>query len=141
MEDLDAPEVQNLRVGPMPEGTLFVEKEFGGGWAELWAEYEGVKFYALVKLGEQATPEEIERVGVKLTGIPASYWEQINEGWDEAGWNWYRTVEASRDGVLIFGDYGTGRMGSYLLILQTTERDYHEYEADYETWYKSIRLR
>jgi hypothetical protein len=125
----------------MPEGTRFVEKEFGDGWAELWAESEGVKFYALTKRGEQATPEEIERVGVKLTGIPADYWEQINEGENEAGWIWYRTVEASRNGVLVLGDYGTGRTGSYLLILQTTESDYAAYESDYETWYKSIRLK
>ncbi len=125
----------------MPEGTTFVEKEYGDGWGELFAESDGVKFYGLAKLGEQATPEEIERVGVKLTGIPAQYWKQINEGKNESGWNWYRTVEASNKGVLVLGDYGTGKMGSYLLILVTTVSDYEEYESDYEAWYRSIRLK
>ena len=120
---------------------VFWEREFGGGWAELWAEYEGVEFYALTKLGEHATPKEIERVGVEITGIPARYWKQINEGRNEAGWIWYRTVEASDGTNLVIGDYGTGRMGSYLLILVTTELDYWEDESDYETGYQSIRLR
>ena len=124
----------------MPVGTVFVEEQFGGGWFELWAEYQGVKFYALAKLGEQATPEEIERIGVKLTGIPAGYWKQIDQGRNDNGWNWYRTVRASRNGVLVFGGYGTGRRGSYLLILETTERDYQAYKSDYHEWYESIRL-
>jgi hypothetical protein len=124
----------------VPEGTRFVEREFAGGWGELWAEHEGVKFYALAKLGEQATPEEIEKVGVQLTGIPNSAWKTINEGENQAGWIWFRTVEASQGGKLILGDYGTGKRGSYLLILETTESDYREYKADYEKWYASIRL-
>jgi len=124
----------------MPVGTKFVEREYEGGWGELWADSEGVKLYALAKLGEKATPEEIERVGVKLTGIPSSAWKTINKGENEAGWIWYRTVEASKNGKLILGDYGTGSKGSYLLILQTTEDDYDEYESDYEYWYQSIRL-
>jgi hypothetical protein len=124
----------------VPQGTRFTEKESAGGWGELWGEHEGVKLYALAKLGEQATPEEIEAVGVKLTGIPASAWTQINEGENQGGWKWYRTVEAVRNGKLIVGDYGTGPKGSYLIILQTTVSDYEENKADYKTWYQSIRL-
>ncbi len=30
----------------MPEGTKYVEREHGGGWGELYAEYDGVKFCA-----------------------------------------------------------------------------------------------
>jgi hypothetical protein len=124
----------------VPEGTKFREKESAGGWGELWAEHDGVKVYALAKLGEWATPEEIEAVGVKLTGIPASAWTQINEGKNQAGWKWYRTVEAIRGGKLIVGDYGTGPKGSYLILLETTESDYEENKAAYKTWYQSIQL-
>lgn len=125
----------------MPEGTRYVEKETEGGWGELWAEYEGVKFYALAKLGEKATAEEIEKVGVKLTGIPSKAWKTINKGENEGGWIWYRTVEASDGKTLVIGDYGTGKKGSYLLVLVTTEKDYEEHKADYATWYQSIRLK
>lgn len=93
-----------------------------------------------MKRGERATPNELERVGVAVTGIPASGWKQINEGERESGWNWYRTVEASDGRTLALGDYGTGPRGSYLLILVTTERDYVDDEDDYITWYESIRL-
>jgi hypothetical protein len=124
----------------MPGGTKYAEKEFPGGWGELWAEHEGVKFYGLAKLGEKATPEEIEKVGVQLTGIPSSSWTTINQGKNQAGWIWYKTVEATKDGKLILGDYGTGPKGSYLLILQTTESDFNEYNADYVKWYQSIQL-
>ncbi len=61
-------------------------------------------------------------------------------GENEAGWIWYRTVEATKNGKLILGDYGTGKKGSYLLLLETTDADYDEYKAEYLKWYQSIRL-
>lgn len=125
----------------VPAGAQLAEKEFGGGWGELWCEHDGVKLYALAKLGEQATAEEIEKVGVKLTGLPASAWKTIDKGEKSHGWNWYRTVEASQGGTLVFGGYGTGPKGSYLLVLQTTETDYAAYKADYKAWYESITLK
>jgi hypothetical protein len=124
----------------IPEGTKLAEKEFGDGWGELWAEHEGVHLYALAKKGAQATPEEIEKVGVKLTGIPDSAWTQIKEGKNESGWIWYRTVTAKKGGKLIIGDYGVGKKASFLLILDTTEADYQENKADYAKWYESITL-
>jgi hypothetical protein len=124
----------------VPTGTKFAEKEFGDGWGQLWAQHEGVTLYGLAKLGERATPAEIERVGVKLTGIPSSAWKEIGKGENKGGWLWYRTVEASDGDTLIIGDYGVGSRASYLLILVTTESDYREYEADYKTWYQSIQL-
>ncbi len=77
---------------------------------------------------------------MNLTGIPASKWKTINKGKNEAGWIWYQTVEASSGGKLVVGDYGTGKKGSYLLILVTTEEDYQVHKSDYHTWYDSIRL-
>lgn len=124
----------------IPEGTKLAEREYGGGWGELRAEHEGVKLYALAKLGEWATPEQIEQVGVKLTGIPGSFWTTVSQGENKQGWTWYRTVQARGNGKVIVGDYGTGKRGSYLLILETTEADFKQYEPDYVKWYQSIRL-
>lgn len=124
----------------MPVGTQFVETQYGGGWAQLNAEYQGVRFFAMTKLGEYATAAEIEDLGVKLTGIPARYWKQINDGEHEHGWTWFRTVEASNGGKLVVGDYGIGPKGSYLIVLETTESDYRAYRSDYVDWYNSIRL-
>jgi hypothetical protein len=124
----------------MPVGTVFAEREFGDGWAELFAEHDGVKFYALTKLGTYASPEEIEALGVKLTGISGNYWKQINSGKGENGWTWFRTVEAGLGERLVFGDYGLGPRGSYLIVVDTTETDYRHYKSDYKEWYRSIRL-
>jgi len=124
----------------MPEGTRFVEKESKGGWGELWAQHEDVKFYGLAKLGEKASAEDIEKVGVRITGIPSSAWKTINKGENQGGWIWYRTVEARANGKLVLGDYGTGPKGSYMLLLETTDEDYNEYKADYVKWYQSIKL-
>ena len=124
----------------MPAGTRFVEREYGGGWAELFAEHEGVKVYALTRLGEFATAEEIEALGIQLTGIPDHYWRLINEGANQNGWTWYRTVEASDGHTLVVGDYGTGTRGSYLIVLITSEADYRAYKSDYIDWYNSIRV-
>ena len=124
----------------VPEGTKFAEKEWGDGWGELHAESDGVHLYGLAKKGAPATPEEIEKVGVKLTGIPSSAWTQLKEGKNAGGWIWYRTVVASKGGKLIIGDYGAGKKASYLLILETTESDYKENKADYVKWYESIQI-
>mgnify|MGYP003335235192 CR=1 FL=1 len=124
----------------VPSGTEFVEREGPNGWAELYAEYDGVQLYGLTKRGEQATAAEIEAVGLKITGIPASKWTTINSGKNQNGWKWYETVEASQGDTLIVGDYGTGPSGSYLLLLRTTSSDYRAHKADYISWYNSIRL-
>jgi len=49
-------------------------------------------------------------------------------------------VEATDGTVLLFGVYGTGPKGSYLILLQTTVKDYEEHKADYRKWYDSITL-
>ncbi|MBI2194604.1 MAG: hypothetical protein HYU36_21705 [Planctomycetes bacterium] len=54
----------------IPQGTECEEKEWDGGWAGLYAESEGVKFYGLCKL-EEVSAKDIEKFGVKVTGIPA----------------------------------------------------------------------
>jgi hypothetical protein len=124
----------------IPEGTKFAEKSYTGGWNELFAEHDGVRLYALAKLGEKASPEDIEKVGVNLTGIPDSAWKTINKGENQGGWIWYRTVEAEKNGKLVIGDYGAATKGSYLILLETTESDYQENKDDYQTWYHSIQF-
>lgn len=124
----------------VPQGVTLVESEGVNGWARLVGTYDGLSLYALTKRGEQASPAEIAAVGIALTGIPASRWATIDSGENQGGWHWYETVEASQNGTVIFGGYGTGPSGSYLLLLQTTESDYIAYRSDYLTWYNSIRL-
>ena len=36
----------------VPEGTKFEEKEYEGGWGALYANYQGIKLWAVGKLGE-----------------------------------------------------------------------------------------
>ncbi|MCM2255675.1 MAG: hypothetical protein NDJ94_08395 [Vicinamibacteria bacterium] len=125
----------------IPAGTRLVEKDWGEGWAELWGDHEGVKVYALAKLGEQATAAEIEKVGVKVTAIPTEAWKEIDSGHNANGWNWYKTVKAQKGDRVVFGGYGTGRRGSYLVVLMTTKSDFAAYEAEYKEWYESVKLR
>ena len=124
----------------VPEGTKFVEKEAADGWGFLYAESEGVEFYALAKLGTQATAEEIEKVGIKVSGIPEKYWKVIDKGEKKGAWKWWQTVEASDGHNLVFAGYGTGPKGSYLCFVKTTETDYNENKADYRKWYDSVTL-
>jgi len=123
-----------------PSGVQFKEKEHGGGWGALEATHESIKFLAVGKLGEQANPEEIEKFGVNLTGVGAGHWKQVDKGQNKNGWKWYHTVEATDGKTLLFGGYGTGPKGSYLILLQTTVKDYEEHKADYHKWYNSITL-
>jgi hypothetical protein len=124
----------------VPPGVKFTEKGHGGGWGSLEATHGGIRFLAIGKLGEHATAEEIERYGVRITGVAAAHWKQIDRGQNRNGWTWFRTVEAVDGQKLIFGRYGTGAKGSYLVLLQTTVRDYEEHKADYRKWYNSVTL-
>ncbi|EDY22304.1 hypothetical protein CfE428DRAFT_0429 [Chthoniobacter flavus Ellin428] len=123
----------------VPEGAKVQTKEWGGGWGGLYSEHDGVTLYAVAKLGEPESAEDIEAFGVKLTMIPDDGWTQIDKGTGK-GWKWYRTVKATKGSKLAFGGYGVGPKGSYLLILVTTAADFKEHQADYEKWYESIRL-
>ncbi len=124
----------------VPADTRLVEREYGDGWGGLYAEVDGVDLFGAARLGSDASPEEIERFGVSLTGISADHWTRIEEGEDRNGWKWYRIVKAEAEGRLIFGGYGTGPKGSYLLVLRTTAGDFAENRADYDEWIRSVRL-
>ena len=123
----------------IPPGTQMKPKEWPGGWGGLSGEYEGVTFYGVAKLGAPESAEDIENFGVKLTGIPPDAWTEIDKGQGN-GWTWYRTVKATQGSKLVFGGYGVGPKGSYLLIIVTTPDDFTAHRADYEEWYKSIHL-
>jgi hypothetical protein len=123
----------------VPTGTTIKEREWGGGWGQLWAEHEGVKLYGLAKLGAKESDQEIEKFAVRVIGIPANEWKLIDSGKGQ-GWERYRTFEAVRGDRLYFGGYGVGRRGNYLLYLETTVSDYNAHKADYRKWYESVRL-
>lgn len=124
----------------VPVGIRLKEKQFGPRWGELTAKYGVVTLVALAKLGDKATPDEIERVGVKITNIPAAEWRVIGRGRNEGGWLWWKTVTAERNGMRIIGDYGAGNKSSYLMLLITTEDDFRSDQANYKRWYQSIQL-
>ena len=120
----------------IPEGASVEEKE-EGSWGALYATYQGVEVLGYARLGE---PEEIEAFGVKETGISADRWEQIDSG-EGDGWKWYRTVQATSGDKTVFGGYGVGPKGSYLILLRTTPADFEAHRADYAEWYESVELR
>ena len=123
----------------IPEGTRMKDKEWGGGWGELWGDSEGVKFHGLAKLGAKETNADIEKFAVKTIGIPAAEWKMIDSGANR-GFERYKTFEAVRGSKLYFGGYGVGKKGNYLLYLETTVQDYDAHKGDYKKWYESIRL-
>jgi len=124
----------------VPQGTYFKEVEYGNGWGSLTADYDGIRLFAIGKLGSKESASEIEKYGVKVTGVPYHSWRKIDEGNYSNGWTWYRTVEANSKGRLLFGGYGVGGKGSYMLVLTTTPEDFESNRADYMKWYNSIQL-
>lgn len=123
----------------IPKGTQMHTKEWAGSWGGLYGAHDGVTVYGVAKLGAPESSQDIENFGVKLTGIPDEAWTELDKG-SGNGWKWYRTVQATQGAKLVFGGYGVGPKGSYLLILVTTSSDFEEYRAEYEKWYNSIRL-
>jgi hypothetical protein len=124
----------------VPVGVAMKEREWGGGWGGLTADFEGVKLNGLAKLGAKESDAEIEKFAVRTIGIPAREWTRVDSGEHQQGWERYRTFQATRGAKLYFGGYGVGRQGNYLLFLETTVADFNAHKADYMKWYESIRL-
>lgn len=123
-----------------PEGAELREREWSGGWGGMAGSYGGVELYGLALLGACVDRREIEKFGAKVSGIAEERWRRIDEGRDCGGWKWYRCCVARSEGTVVFGGYGTGPAGSYLLFLKTTAEDFEKHEADYLKWYRSVRL-
>lgn len=124
----------------VPNGTKIATKDSADGWGLLYAESEGVKLCGWAQLGRQYSAKEIEAYGVKVTGIPADCWKQLDEGKARGKFTWYKTVVASNEDTTAVGIYGIGPRGSYLLLMITTPDDYEASKADYKAWYESITL-
>ena len=80
------------------------------------------------------------RLGRILIGIPASAWSKTDQATNVRGWERSYVFKANVGSRLIFGMYGVGRKGNYLLYLDTPPGDYMDHKADYDKWYESIRL-
>ena len=125
----------------IPAGTAVKETEQGGEWGGLTAVREGVKLSGLAKLGAKETDEAIEKYAISKIGIPASAWTKVDEGTDANGWSRYRVFKATQGAKLVFGAYGVGPKGNYLLYLETTPADYDAHKDEYDKWYESISVK
>jgi hypothetical protein len=124
----------------VPPGTKLVDKDRDDGWGLLHGEKDGVELYACAQLGRHYEAKEIEDFGVKVTGIAADNWREIDAGKTREDWTWYKTVVATEGETAYAGIYGIGPRGSYLLLLKTTVADYQENKAAYRRWYDGIKL-
>ncbi len=124
----------------VPKGAMLVEREQPSGWGELSCKHDGVEFYALAKLGEAEEKKDIRSFAEKTYGVPSQKWTKFDEGKNDNGWIWYEIYVAEKGESLIFGGFGTGPKGNYLVFLKTTKEDYEQHKADYKTWINSVKL-
>lgn len=123
-------------------GTAWVAKDFGDGWGGMRAQKGVLAFLGIVNLGRFATPAELERSAISVTKVPGPGWRKTDEGRNANGWKWWRTYRASLAGQdrVLFAVLGTGKRGSYMLLLETSEADFAAHQALYEQWYRSLTL-
>ena len=76
------------------KGTKLRARDMGG-WGALVAEHKPVTLLAMARLGEKASPREIEAFGQKITGIDGKHWKAVDSGSGVNGWQWYRAAAAS----------------------------------------------
>ena len=74
--------------------------------------------------------------------VPAAGWRKVDQGRNAAGWKWWHTYEARNDaaGRVLYTVLGTGRRGSYILFLDTSQADFTRHRALYKQWYDSLTL-
>jgi len=123
-------------------GTKWAARDFGQGWGGIGAKIGVLEFVAIVKLGYFAPPKELGAAAILLTGVPASAWSKSDEGKGQAGWNWWQTYQVRNNaaGRLLFTVLGTGKRGSYILFLGTSQADFAAHNALYQQWYRSLTL-
>lgn len=123
-------------------GTAWVAQDFGDGWGGMRAQKGVLAFVGIVRLDRFASPAELERSAITVTKVPAGAWRKTDEGRNANGWKWWRTYRASLTAKerVIFAVLGTGKRGSYMLLLETSESDFAAHEALYEQWYRSLTL-
>lgn len=102
--------------------------------------HNGVRFHGQAKLGAKESNADIEKYAVNLIGVPAGAWVKVDEVQNTRGWERAQVFKANVGSRLLFGMYGVGPKGNYLLYLDTTPDDYMAYKKDYDKWYESIRL-
>ena len=124
----------------VPSGAKLQTREWGGGWGGMSSTFEGVKFYGLAKLGAKESNADIEKYALSVIGIPESAWTKVDQGSNTRGWERYYVFKANVGARLVYGMYGVGKKGNYLLYLDTTPGDYMDHKTDYDKWYESIRL-
>ncbi len=124
----------------VPKGTRFKERSWFE-WGGVHANYWGVLLWGIARLGKYHTVKEIERFGVKVTGIPKAKWTQIHSGKKTNGFKWFKSVHATKGKHLFVAVYGVGPKGSYLLVLRTTLKSWARDKPKYIKWYKSINVK
>jgi len=122
------------------EGASLSTREYSGGWGGISGSSEGVKFHGQAKLGAKESNEDIEKYAVNLIGVPASAWVKTDQLTNTRGWERGYVFKANVGSRMLFGMYGVGAKGNYLLYLDTTPDDYMNHKKDYDKWYESIRL-
>ena len=124
----------------VPNGASLGTREWGGGWGGISGVSEGVKFHGQAKLGAKESNDDIEKYAVNLIGVPAGAWVKVDQVQNTRGWERGQVFKANVGSRLLFGMYGVGAKGNYLLYLDTTPDDYMNHKKDYDKWYESIRL-
>ncbi len=124
----------------VPTGASLRTQEWSGGWGGMTGSHEGVRFHGQAKLGFKESNEEIEKYALNLIGVPASAWVKTDQVQNTRGWERGYVFKANVGSRLLFGMYGVGQKGNYLLYLDTTPEDYMNHKKDYDKWYESIRL-
>lgn len=123
-------------------GTQWQARDSGNGWGGIHATKGTLEFSGIVRLGYRGTPRELEEFAVAATRIPGPAWKKVDSGANANGFNWWETFEArnnSRNRVA-FAVLGTGRKGSYILVLETSQDDFAAHRDLYNQWYRSLTL-
>ncbi len=124
----------------VPSGTTIQAEKLGQGWAGLLAKSGDVTVYGLARLGKPTKADAIRTLGAKHTGVPLEQWEKVTAQRGKNGWKWFEAHAATKGKKILFVGYGEGKKGAYLLVLQTTKKDYAANKDQYAIWYRNLRV-
>jgi len=124
----------------VPAGAKVQEQRLAPKRGMLIWEHGPVSVMAMPRLNYKATPEELEKHAVSVTGMAEKDWKAIGKGRHERGWVWWKAAMASPGGIRQIIEYGVGAKGTYLMVLTINDKYFHRHRAAYRRWYRSIRL-
>lgn len=124
-----------------PEGVKPEAHDYGHGWGGVhFAAGEHTEVLAIAHKGADVGPDAVREFAVEAAEVAADHWTKGESGKDVDGFKWIESWTASDDKHFVVAVLGAGPKGNYVIFVTSTHAEYDAAKADFEKFFKSIKV-